>query len=890
MAGRKTMSKKNKETKIIFLAVALLFIGFLLIPVIRLLAKSFLSDNGLTVAFYREVFGTRGFVAALGNSFLIAGCSALVTTAIAFLIAYTVQYTNVNKYVKKFLGAVAVLPMLLPTITYGFAIIYSFGKEGLLTKLLGRQLFSIYGFKGLLLGYVIYTLPVCYVLISNAMAYIDKKFMTVSRLMGDGPFATFRITVLRPLMGTLAASFVQSFFLSFTDFGIPAAVGGEYEVIASVLYNQMLGSIPNFNNGAVVAMVMLIPSVVSIALLRYLEKYNVRYNKISQEELKKNTFRDVFFGGISVIFCICVLSIFAVIFVIPFVEEWPYRIKFTMQNVLNVLIDPELSNVYLNSLYVAFYTAVFGTLVAYGSALVTARSNVSRFLKQIIEGIALVTNTIPGMVLGLAFLFCFSGTSLQSTFLIMVICNVIHFFSTPYLMMKESLAKMNASWETTAMLMGDSWLKTILRVVTPNAVSTIIQVFSYYFINAMVTISAVIFLAGARTMVITTKIKQLQYYNQYNEIFVFSLLLLFTNLAVKALLGYLASRKVKTVDIASAGIKDARPSQGFVVAKKIIGAALAVVLIISAVSLGSGGRNSDLVVIYSNADDEAIQAMKETLDENGYQGEYILQTFGTSELGGKLLAEGKNLEADLITMSTFYIDSAQEENQMFKDLTFPVNTVDETPSYCAPITAQEGALIINTKVIESSGLPVPDSIKDLADPVYKDMISVTDVSSSSTAWLLLQALIDAYGEDEAGEILTAVYDNAGPHIEDSGSGPLKKVRAGEVAVGFGLRHQAVADKEDGLPVDYVDPEEGNFSLTESVAVVDKGTKRDAIAMDMAQCIIENGREKLQKTYPNALYEGETTDPANASANPKTFKEKLTVELLEKHQEISEASK
>ena len=76
----------------------------------------------------------------------------------------------------------------------------------------------------------------------------------------------------------------------------------------------------------------------------------------------------------------------------------------------------------------------------------------------------------------------------------------------------------------------------------------------------------------------------------------------------------------------------------------------------------------------------------------GMRGKYIVQTFGTSELGGKLLAEGKNLEADLITMSTFYIDSAQEQNQMFKDLTFPVNTTEEFPSYCAPVTAQEERL------------------------------------------------------------------------------------------------------------------------------------------------------------------------------------------------------
>lgn len=216
---------------------------------------------------------------------------------------------------------------------------------------------------------------------------------------------------------------------------------------------------------------------------------------------------------------------FAVIFIVPFVEEWPYELHFTMKNVANVLKDTELSNVYVNSLYVAFFTAMFGTFLTYGSALVTARSHVSEKLKKVIEGIALITNTIPGMVLGLAFLFCFSGSSLQSTFLILVLCNMIHYFSTPHLMMKESLAKLNGSWETTAMLMGDNWIKTIIRVVTPNALSTIISVFSYYFINAMVTISAVIFLAGARTMVITTKIKQLQYYNKYNEIFVLSLFL-----------------------------------------------------------------------------------------------------------------------------------------------------------------------------------------------------------------------------------------------------------------------------------------------------------------------------------------------------------------------------
>ena len=90
------------------------------------------------------------------------------------------------------------------------------------------------------------------------------------------------------------------------------------------------------------------------------------------------------------------------------------------------------------------------------------------------------------------------------------------------------------------MLMGDNWMKTIARVVTPNALSTLLEVFSYYFVNAMVTVSAVIFIAGARTMVITTKIQELQYFNEFNEIFVLSLLILLTNLAARAVFRRLA--------------------------------------------------------------------------------------------------------------------------------------------------------------------------------------------------------------------------------------------------------------------------------------------------------------------------------------------------------------
>lgn len=301
-----------------------------------------------------------------------------------------------------------------------------------------------------------------------------------------------------------------------------------------------------------------------------------------------------------------------------------------------------------------------------------------------------------------------------------------------------------------------------------------------------------------------------------------------------------------------------------------------------------GSSNNGKVVIYSNADEEAQRAIKNALDDNGFKDQYIMQTFGTSELGGKIIAEGKNIEANLITMSSYYIDSAQQQNDMFVDLIFEKNTINETPNYSIPMIAIEGTIILNTELLTEKGLARPTSIKDLAKPEYAGYISIVDMAGSSTGWLLVQSLISEYGEEEAKVILNGIIKNAGPHLEKSGSGPIKKVRAGEVAIAFGLRHQAVADKEKGLPIDYVDPIEGNFALTESLAVVKKDDEKTQKAQEMAECIMKNARPEIIENYPIPLYNNEKVGVN--SANTKYYKETLTVDLLEKHLAISEECK
>lgn len=323
--------------------------------------------------------------------------------------------------------------------------------------------------------------------------------------------------------------------------------------------------------------------------------------------------------------------------------------------------------------------------------------------------------------------------------------------------------------------------------------------------------------------------------------------------------------------------------------KKILTTLMATAALFTLAGCGNKAKDK-MVIIYSNADDEAVVSVKKALDANGYEGKYLFQSFGTSELGGKLFAEGSDIEADLITMSSFYIESAQAQNDMFKTLDFERNQVIKTPDFYTPMLAIQGAVIVNTNLLKENNLTAPASIKEIGNPAYKDLVSVVDPMGSTTAWLMVQALIDAYGENGTAEALKAIYNNAGPHLELSGSGPIKKIRAGEVAVGFGLRHQAVRDKKNGLPIDFVDPTEGNFALTESVAVIDKGKKTNPLAMEMAECIIKNAREDIIKDYPVVLYEGESVAAENQASNAKVFSQPLTTDLLKSHQSLSESCK
>ncbi len=511
---------------------------FLALPVGAVAARSLMgaAGQGAGLSAWAAAFRGGALPEALLNSVLAAGLAAAIATPAGFLLAYAARCSRLPRWFRAAVSALTTLPMLLPTITYGFAIVYALGRQGLVTRLLGWQPFDIYGLGGLTLGYVVYVLPIAFLLIRNALGYVDRRYGAVARLMGDSPWRAFRTTLLRPLAGPLAAAFVQSFFLAFTDFGVPASVGGAYKTVAGLLYERMLGSLPDFGVGAAIAVCMLLPSVLGFLLLRRLERAEVRYDRPADDlPPPPCPARDALCAAAGLLAALLTLTLFCTVALVPFVEAWPYALTPTLRHVADVFADPGLRLVCANSLAAALGTAALCTLLAYAAALVTVRGALPRPAKTLIGAAATVSGCVPGMVLGIAFLLVFSGTPLSHTLALVILCNTFHFLSAPYLMMKGALEKLNARWEATGMLMGDTWLRTVLRVVTPNARDALVAVFAYCFVNAMVTVSAVIFVAGARTAVITSKIKELQHFARFDDIFVLSLLILLVNLLATAL-------------------------------------------------------------------------------------------------------------------------------------------------------------------------------------------------------------------------------------------------------------------------------------------------------------------------------------------------------------------
>lgn len=501
------------------LALIVILFVLIILPIIRMFI--FIDHDSIV-----DVMNSPLFLRALQNSFVSASLVTIITLSIALVLAWCIQRTRIR--FKGIVSIVLVLPMLIPTISHGMGLVILFGNNGVLKNLLDLD-FSIYGMWGVIAGSVMYAFPLAFLMIDNVMKYEDNSPYEAAQVLGIPRWRQLISITLPYLRKPLISIVFAVFTWIVTDYGVPLMVGGKFTTLPVLLYQEVIGQL-NFGRGSVYGVILLIPALIAFVIdVVNRDKGNAVY-VIKRFELSKNRIRDVF----SYLFCGLVTLIVAMpIFafgLLAFTKKYPADMTATFNNIIKTL-NQNGGRYFLNSIIIATFVSLIGVALAFVSAYATARmrSTVSKYLHLI----ALTSMAIPGVVLGLSYVLVFKGSIIYGTIGILIMVNLAHFFTSPYVMMYNSLTKINENLEAVGHTLGISRLRMIKDVFLPQSKATILEMISYFFINSMITISAVSFLATTSTRPVSLMINQFEAQVQLECAAVVSLAILFVNVLIK---------------------------------------------------------------------------------------------------------------------------------------------------------------------------------------------------------------------------------------------------------------------------------------------------------------------------------------------------------------------
>ena len=496
---------------------------FFCLAVIAPLLSMFLT---IDVAHIKSVFTNKAFRAAVYNSVLYSGISALISILLGGLAAWCVNRTNI-KY-KQFFIAIVTLPMLIPSISHGTGLVILLGANGILTNLLSLK-FNIYGGLGIILGSLMYSLPVSFLMFYDILKYEDALPYDVAETLGISRFNQFKDLTLPYLRKPLIAIVFAIFTLIITDYGVPLMVGGHVKTLPVMMYEDVIGLL-DFAKGSVIGAVLLIPAFLAF-IVDYLNRGQATANYVKTPFCIRNSkIRDVF----SYV-CLGFISLFVLLPLLTFaylslVRKYPMDLTFTTYHIQRTI---EMSGLHYlgNSLLIAFAAACIGTIGAFSTAYLSgrAKTQTSYFLHLM----SITSLAIPGIVLGLSYVLFFNGSWIYGTLAMLILVNVVHFFASPYLMMYNTLNKMNQNLEDVGMILGVSRLNMIYHVIIPQVVPTLKKMFSYLFVNSMMTISAVSFLSNVSNKPIALMITQFEAIMMLECTAVVSLLILGVNMLMQ---------------------------------------------------------------------------------------------------------------------------------------------------------------------------------------------------------------------------------------------------------------------------------------------------------------------------------------------------------------------
>lgn len=496
-------SRDDLTMRVCMLVIGLFLAIAIILPLYTMFSKSLENKVGdfIGISNYIDYFSTPSLFQSAYNSILISVIGTIIVLLFAFVYAYALTRTQMP--FKWFFKIIAVIPLLTPSMLSGISLVYWFGNQGVAKSFLMGE--SIFGPIGIVMGSVYWVFPHALMIIITALSITDARLYEAAAALRTSKIKTFfMVTIPNCKFGLISAGFVV-FTLIFTDFGVPKVIGGSYNMLATDIYKQVIGQ-QNFQMGAVVAVILLTPAIAAFSVDRFVQRKQVALISASAVpyEPKKNNRLDlamlIFCSFVAfLIICMIGMAQYAAL-----IEFWPYNLSFTLQNYNFDLVEGGGWGSYFNSIQLSVYTALIGSIVIFFGAYLVEKGRGFSFGRNAFHAVAMIPLAVPGMALGLAYIFFFNNPNNPLSFLygtmgILVISTITHFYTVSHLTATTALKQMDQEFESVSASLKTPFFRSFQKITVPICMPAILDISVYLFLNAMTTVSAVVFLYSANT-------------------------------------------------------------------------------------------------------------------------------------------------------------------------------------------------------------------------------------------------------------------------------------------------------------------------------------------------------------------------------------------------------
>lgn len=458
---------------LVTMAAVLVFLLLLIYPLLRLFisgAASGRGGEGSFLSMYVDIFTRRYYYQTILNSLYVSLLASAAAALIGVPLGYIVSRYNVPG--KLLIRATIVLTFVSPPFIGAYAWILLLGRNGVITGWLGAigiQLPSIYGWPGVLLVMTLQTLPFVFLMVGAGLRTIDQSVEDAAISLGRRPLQVL-FTVILPLIVPAASTGVLLVFVNaFSDFGTPMIIGGNFRMLATLIYTEF-----NSEHGAnpVAASSLSVVLLVATIGALFIQRAWARRHSHGQEMVRPLvgiTLRGwKYWTATAYVYLVvlgCALPLLTIVISSFLKTNGPLlTAEFTLSSYANApRLWSSLANTFTFSVISTVLCLIAGALVAY--VVVRHRDPLARA----VDILSVVPFAVAGVVMGIATSVAFAGPPFYLGGTATILIMVYFIRRLPYSIRSVSgmLSQIGTQTEEASISLGVPPGRTFWRITVP---------------------------------------------------------------------------------------------------------------------------------------------------------------------------------------------------------------------------------------------------------------------------------------------------------------------------------------------------------------------------------------------------------------------------------------